>query len=46
MNCNLNSLLPLLCLLLLLGGLGNNNCNTGCADNGLFGSSNGCTCGG
>ena len=43
MNCNLNSLLPLLILLLLLGALGNsNNC---CPDNGLFGpNSNGCNC--
>ena len=44
MNCNLNSLLPLLILLLLLGALGNNN-NCGCQDNGLFGpNSNGCGC--
>ena len=43
MNCNLNSLLPLLILLLLLGALGNGgNC---CPDNGLFGAnSNGCGC--
>ena len=43
MNCNLNSLLPLLILLLLLGALGNGNC--GCQDNGLFGpNSSGCSC--
>ena len=45
MNCNLNSLLPLLILLLLLGALGNNSNNCGCQDNGLFGpNSNGCGC--
>jgi len=44
MNCNLNSLLPLLILLLLLGALGNSNGNC-CPDNGLFGpNSNGCGC--
>jgi hypothetical protein len=44
MNCNLNSLLPLLILLLLLGALGNGNGNC-CPDNGLFGpNSNGCGC--
>jgi len=43
MNCNLNSLLPLLILLLLLGALGNGAC--GCPDNGLFGpNSTGCNC--
>jgi len=43
MNCNLNSLLPLLILLLLLGALGNGNC--GCADNGgLFGPGGSCGC--
>ena len=43
MNCNLNSLLPLLILLLLLGALGGNG-NCGCQD-GLFGpNSNGCGC--
>jgi len=44
MNCNLNSLLPLLILLLLLGALGNGNSGC-CTDNGLFGpNSNGCGC--
>ncbi|MCL2300380.1 MAG: hypothetical protein FWC27_09590 [Firmicutes bacterium] len=44
MNCNLDSLLPLLILLLLLGALGNGNC--ACPNNnGLFGpNSNGCGC--
>jgi hypothetical protein len=42
MNCNLNSLLPLLLILLLLGALGNGN---NCCDTGLFGpGSNGCSC--
>jgi hypothetical protein len=45
---NLNSILPLLCLLLLLGGLTgnscNNGCNNGCANDGLFGAGS-CTCG-
>ncbi|MDR1927375.1 MAG: hypothetical protein LBQ33_01885 [Oscillospiraceae bacterium] len=46
MNCNLNSLLPLLCLLLLLGSLGGNSSCNSCADNTLFGTgSNGCACG-
>jgi hypothetical protein len=45
MNCNLNSLLPLLCLLMLLGSFGGNTNQCGCTDNSLFGTNNGCGCG-
>ena len=46
MNCNINSLIPLLMLLCLLGSFGNNNNNNCCCpDNGLFGpGSHGCGC--
>jgi len=42
MNCNLDSLLPLLILLLLLGALGNSN--SACPNSGLFGPNSGCGC--
>jgi len=45
MNCNLNSLMPLLILMLLMGSMNNNGSgnNCCCGDAGLFGSGgNGC----
>ena len=45
MNCNLNSLMPLLILMLLMGSMNNNGSgnNCCCGDAGLFGSNgNGC----
>ena len=42
---NFNSLIPLLLLLWLMGGMGNNRCcNCGCNNDSIF-SGSGCTCG-